>query len=161
MEGAIQGGGLRGRLRLVGAVIVVQCHGVFDMFHYGHLVHLQAARELGDCLIVTITADEFIDKGPGRPLAKEHQRAAILRALACVDEVRIIRASGSEPAIRAVRPHIYCKGKEYEGRLKEKALVESLGGRVVFTFDDEGSTIHTTTLLENYKNDKRLPRDSK
>jgi rfaE bifunctional protein nucleotidyltransferase chain/domain len=137
----------------VAAVTVVQCHGTFDLFHYGHLVMLQFARSLGDVLIVTVTSDDFVRsmKGPGRPVFNEHQRCAMLRALACVDDVRLIRAPGSEGAVRSIKPDIYVKGKEYEGRLAEQKLVESFGGKVVFHHDDEASLIHSTNLLPYLK----------
>lgn len=114
-------------------MITVLAGGCFDIFHHGHLLHLQAARALGDRLIVALTADEFVSKGPGRPVFRAEQRAAVLEALRCVDEVRISREPIPYEVIRAVRPVIYAKGKEYEGRLPEQALVEALGGRVAFT----------------------------
>ena len=138
----------------MGAVtVVVHCHGTFDMLHWGHLVMLQHARSLGDILIVTLTADKYVAafKGPGRPVFKEHQRAAMLRALACVDDVRIINSPSAEPAIRQVKPNIYVKGKEYDGRLAEQRLVESFGGKVVFHHDDEASLIKSTNLLRYLK----------
>lgn len=130
--------------------IVLAC-GCFDPYHFGHLVHLQTARTLGDVLIVAVTVDEAINK-PGHPVFKLHQRMAVLRALAIVDEV--ISSASAEEAIRKVRPHVYVKGKEYEGRLPEQSLVESFGGRVVFTHDDEASAIRSSKLLAHYKNDK-------
>ena len=132
---------------------VVQAHGTFDLLHYGHLVLLQYARTLGDVLIVTVTADKFVTavKGPGRPVFNEHQRCAMVRALACVDDVRLIKAMGAEAAVRSVKPDIYVKGQEYEGRLAEQKLVESFGGKVVFHHDDEASLIKSTNLLRYIK----------
>ena len=115
-------------------------------------MHLQEARRLGDLLIVSVTKDEHVNKGPGRPVFKLHQRMAMLRALAIVDDVRAV--SSSEEAINLIRPNIYVKGKEYEGKLKEQTLVESLGGKVVFTFDDEGSFIKSGNILRYYDNNK-------
>ena len=123
---------------------VVQCHGVFDILHYGHLMHLMQARALGDRLVVTITADEYIHKGPGRPVFPAEKRKAMLEELRCVDEVHVIHASGAEEAVMAVQPNIYCKGQEYRGRLPEQTLVESLGGKVVFTI---GETHSSTELV--------------
>lgn len=121
------------RVREDGPLIVVLCNGVFDPLHYGHLLHLQTARTLGDVLIVSVTADEHVNKGPNRPIFKLHQRMAVIRALAIVDDVRA--TNNAVDAINLIRPHIYVKGREYEGRLPEQAIVESLGGRVVFTDD--------------------------
>jgi len=111
---------------------------------------LQYARTLGDALIVTVTSDKFVTaiKGNGRPVFNEHQRCCMLRALAIVDDVKLIRSLGAEAAVRMVKPDVYVKGKEYEGRLAEQQLVESFGGKVVFHWDDEASLIHSTNLLK-------------
>jgi len=66
---------------------VVHCHGVFDLLHPGHILHFQAARGLGDILVVTITRDAYVDKGPGRPVFKERLRAESLAALEVIDYV--------------------------------------------------------------------------
>ena len=134
---------------------VVLANGVFDLLHFGHLMHLQEARTLGDTLIVSVTTDECVNKGPGRPVFKLYQRMAILRALAIVDDV--IPASGCEEAIRRVRPSIYVKGIEYKGNLPEQVLVESFGGRVHFTHGEEGSLIKTTNLLRYLADDADKP----
>jgi cytidyltransferase-like protein len=125
-------------------MVMVHCHGVFSNLHYGHLKHLERARSMGDRLWVTITADRYVRKPDRQP---EQQRYEMLKALRCVDLVTIIYAFGAEEAIKAVCPNVYVKGKEYEGRLPEQQLVESLGGRVAFTYDAIGSTIKTTDLL--------------
>lgn len=119
----------------------VLCHGCFDIFHYGHLKHLQAARREGDFLVVSVTSDANVNKGPGRPIFTAAQRMEILLSLAMVNVV--IESESAEDAIRQVRPDVYVKGKEYEGRLPEQGLVEELGGRVVFT--DE--PVYSSTAL--------------
>ena len=68
---------------------IVQCHGCFDLMHIGHIRHLQAARAMGDLLVVTVTADLYVAKGDGRPAFAEALRAEALAALACVDRVAI------------------------------------------------------------------------
>lgn len=140
--------------------VIVHCHGVFDVVHYGHLIHLQQAKTFGDVLIVTLTADKYVFKGPNRPVFKQHQRAAMLRAFAIVDDVRIIDAPGAEEAIKLVRPNVYVKGIEYQGKLKEQALVESLGGKVMFTYDPAASKIKTTKILRHYLDAGELTRES-
>lgn len=140
--------------------VVVHAHGVFDVLHYGHLIHLQQARTFGDVLIVTVTADKYVFKGPNRPVFKQHQRVAMLRALAIVDDVRIIDAPGAEDAIRAVRANIYVKGMEYQGKLTEEPLVISLGGKVMYTYDPAASTIKTTKILRHYIDAGELTRES-
>jgi rfaE bifunctional protein nucleotidyltransferase chain/domain len=113
-------------------VVVVLANGCFDPLHYGHLLHLQAARKLGDTLIVSVTMDECINK-PGHPIFTLHERMSMLRALAIVDDVRAVR--NAVEAINLIRPAIFVKGREYENNLPEKPIVESYGGRVVFTDD--------------------------
>src|SRR5579872_1567771 len=79
------------KLRAEG-LVVVQAHGTFDLLHLGHVRHLEAARSLGDVLIVTITADRFVNKGPGRPVFTESLRAEMLAALHFVSYVGVSEA---------------------------------------------------------------------
>ena len=109
----------------------VLTNGCFDPFHVGHLYYLQAARKLGDVLIVAVTMDEYMNKGEGRPAFPLNERMDILRALAIVDEV--IPVQNGIEAVKLVRPDVYVKGIEYENKLPEQELVEFYGGRVVFT----------------------------
>src|SRR5438045_1855969 len=68
---------------------LVLCNGTFDLMHMGHIRHLQRAREEGDVLMVTLTGDAYVNKGPGRPVFSEDLRAETLAALACVDFVAV------------------------------------------------------------------------
>lgn len=108
---------------------VVLALGCFDPLHWGHLKYLQASKKLGDHLVVAVTSDRFVNK-PNRPVFNEHQRSEMVYALKCVDDVAIVDTA--EDAIRIIKPDIYTKGKEYEGRLPEQEQVESCGGQVVF-----------------------------
>lgn len=120
---------------------VVLAHGVFDLLHLGHVRHLEAARELGDRLFVTITADAFVDKGPGRPVFPEAQRAEMLAALSIVDCVAVNASAGAATMLRRVAPTVYAKGSEYRdagqditGRITDEvAAVEDGGGSIAFT----------------------------
>ena len=127
-------------------MIRVLCAGCFDIFHYGHLLHLQAARALGDELLVALTSDRFVNKGPGRPVHTWDQRAAVLMGQRAVSGVFMSDAARPDDVIRQLQPQIYAKGIEYQGRLPEQALVESLGGRVVFTDTPKFSS---TALVEH------------
>jgi rfaE bifunctional protein nucleotidyltransferase chain/domain len=120
--------------------VLVLANGCFDPFHYGHLLHLQAARKLGDVLVVAVTKDEFVNKGPRRPAFKLHERMAVIKALAIVDEV--IATESGEDAINKVKPDIFVKGPDYAGKLQKELrdLVESYGGRVVYTDDPKYSS---------------------
>lgn len=123
----------------------VLAHGCFDLLHLGHIKHLQEARKLGDRLVVSVTDDEYVNKGIGRPHFTAEQRSAALRALGCVDQVIICRAPDAADLIADVKPAIYVKGVDYKAddgdRLaKEKAAVEAVGGKLVFTDTEKFSS---------------------
>src|SRR6266850_6438904 len=101
------------RLRQSGKT-VVHAHGTFDLLHIGHVRHLEAARKLGDVLVVTVTADRFVNKGPGRPVFTEALRAEMVAALHFVTYVAIAEAPDAINAIEAIRPDIYAKGNDYQ-----------------------------------------------
>lgn len=134
---------------------LVLCHGVFDLLHVGHLRHFKTARSNGDLLVVTITGDSFVNKGPGRPAFTSSLRAEVLAGLDLVDYVAVIEDASALTAIEAVKPNVYVKGGEYSdakqditGKIgTEVALVESFGGRVVFTDD---VTFSSSTLLNRH-----------
>lgn len=130
----------RQRLRSQGKRLV-QCHGCFDIVHPGHVRHLRWARAQGDALLVTITADQGINKGPGRPLIPHDLRAENLASLDMVDAVHVVYQPTAEEILKAVTPDIYVKGREYESNndprfAAERNAVESAGGRVVFSSGD-------------------------
>lgn len=120
---------------------VVLAHGVFDLLHLGHVRHLEAARKLGDILIVTVTADKYVRKGPGRPVFPQGARAEMLAALGYIDWTGINCAATAISLIEAIKPDFYVKGSDYAdpsqdvtGKIDEECeLVEMYGGQVVFT----------------------------
>jgi rfaE bifunctional protein nucleotidyltransferase chain/domain len=134
---------------------IVHAHGVFDLLHPGHIRHLREARSLGDVLVVTITADRYVNKGPNRPAFPHALRAEALAALAAVDYVAVNDAATAVPAIEAVRPHVYAKGPDYKvaaddltGKIgEEEAAVRSHGGTIAFT---EDITFSSSALLNEY-----------
>ena len=134
---------------------IAQCHGVFDLLHIGHIKHLQQAKSFADILVVTITADRFVNKGPGRPHFPEYLRAEALAALDCVDYVVINNHPTAIEAIKAIRPDCYIKGIEYQesasditGKIiEEEEAVNSVGGRLQFTQD---IVFSSSTLLNRY-----------
>ena len=133
---------------------IVHCHGCFDLLHIGHIKHLQAARQMGDALIVTVTPDRYVNKGPGRPVFTERLRAEALAALDCVDLVAIAGAPTAVDAIRLFRPDYYVKGQEFEAlprwpaRLQaEIDAVQEVGGQVRFTHE---GVFSSTTLLKRH-----------
>jgi rfaE bifunctional protein kinase chain/domain/rfaE bifunctional protein nucleotidyltransferase chain/domain len=122
---------------------VVLAHGCFDLVHLGHVRHLEEAARHGDVLVVTITADAFVNKGPGRPVFSELLRAQMIAALEHVDWVAINHAPTAVNILETVKPDIYVKGSDYAedkddvtgGIVIERNAVESHGGRIVFTDD--------------------------
>src|ERR1700761_5001917 len=128
------------QLRHAGRVLV-QAHGTFDFLHLGHVRHLEAARKLGDALVVTVTADRFVNKGPGRPVFNAELRAEMLATLEYVDWVAVNDAPDAVSAIERIRPSIYIKGQDYQnpdgditGKITlERDAVEAHGGRIHFT----------------------------
>lgn len=134
---------------------LVLCHGVFDLLHPGHLRHLQQAKKLGDLLMVTVTADRFVSKGPGRPVFPESLRAESLAALSSVDYVAVYHGPTAVPIIHALEPHVYVKGQDYKNLeqditgniLAEKNAVESHGGSLIHT---EEITFSSSSLINNY-----------
>ena len=120
---------------------VVLCHGCFDIVHPGHIRHLKFAKDQGAFLIVSITPDVCIQKGSGRPYVPQELRAENLAAFEFVNAVTIAPADTALEVIKAVKPDIYVKGHEYAVSrdprfIKEKKLLESLGGKVVFSSGD-------------------------
>jgi D-glycero-beta-D-manno-heptose 1-phosphate adenylyltransferase len=132
---------------------VVLTNGVFDLLHYGHLQYLQAARALGDVLVVGLNSDASTRryKGPLRPLVPEQERAALLLALEPVDEVVLFDEPTAEQLVATLQPEIYCKGGDYGAgakHLPEAAVVEAYGGRVEFISYLPGrSTSELITLI--------------
>ncbi|MBI3297900.1 MAG: adenylyltransferase/cytidyltransferase family protein [Elusimicrobia bacterium] len=120
---------------------VVHCHGVFDLLHVGHIRHFERAKSLGHTLVVTVTPDRFVNKGPHRPAFHEGLRAEAVAALACVDHVAVNAWPDAVQTIKLLRPSIYMKGSDYRsmkddvtgGIRREKRAVESGGGKLVFT----------------------------
>jgi D-beta-D-heptose 7-phosphate kinase / D-beta-D-heptose 1-phosphate adenosyltransferase len=126
-------GDLVARVRARGGCVVAT-GGCFDVLHPGHVHTLQAARSLGDCLVVLVNGDASVRrlKGDGRPVVSERERAAVLMALACVDAVEIFSEDTPATALQLLRPDVWVKGGDYAGRpLPEAAVLERWGGRVV------------------------------
>lgn len=129
--------------------IIVLCHGCFDLLHVGHVRYLQAAKAMGDMLIVTITADKHINKGEGRPIWNEHRRAEMVAALKCVDRVMINDAPDVCEILTLIKPSLYVKGKDYKGvKCHEFDVAEAVGAKMVFTNTEKFST---TDLIERIR----------
>ena len=140
---------------------IVQCHGTFDLLHPGHIVHFEEAKRLGDVLVVTVTAEGHVSKGPGRPYFNDELRVKYLSSLEYVDYVVVIPFPSAVEAIECVRPNIYCKGKEYKNHqndvtgniLDDVKTTERLGGMVYYV----GSVVFSSTRLLNNHFDVHPP----
>jgi D-glycero-beta-D-manno-heptose 1-phosphate adenylyltransferase len=126
---------------------VALANGVFDLFHVGHLRYLQGARAEADLLVVAVNSDRSTreNKGPGRPVVPEAERAEILAGLACVDHVVVFDSRDVVGVIRALRPEVHVKGTDYTPEtIPEAAEVRAYGGRVAVAGDPKG---HSTSEL--------------
>ena len=136
---------------------VVQCHGVFDLVHLGHIRHFNLAKKEGDVLVVTITRDKYVKRGPGRPIFNEHLRAEALASLAITDYVSIIDSPTAIECIKTLKPDVYVKGADYKEKEKdvtgkiyeEEEAVKSAGGRLAFT---EDITFSSSKLINEHLN---------
>ncbi len=127
---------LRAKWRAAGRKVVLT-NGVFDLLHTGHLYSLQAARALGDIMVVVINADASVRalKGPTRPVQGEIERAYALGALACVDGIVVFREPRLTAEIQALRPDVYAKAGDYTlAKLnpEERAALEAAGTKISF-----------------------------
>jgi rfaE bifunctional protein nucleotidyltransferase chain/domain len=139
---------LAARTRASGGVVVAT-GGCFDLLHAGHVRALAAARALGDRLIVCLNSDESVRriKGPDRPLVRQEDRAAVLRALTSVDAVAVFEEDDPRTVLRELRPHVWAKGGDYAvAELPEAATLAEWGGRAVIVPYVAGRS--TTRLIE-------------
>ncbi|MFH1876313.1 MAG: PfkB family carbohydrate kinase [Candidatus Omnitrophota bacterium] len=142
------------QLRRKGKKIVL-CHGVFDLLHPGHIKYFEAARKKGDVLIVTVTRDEYVNKGPGRPIFTHALRAESIAAIECVDYVAVNEWPTAVETIKKLKPHWYVKGRDYAdksadltGKIHdEERAIRSIGGDIHFV--DE-ATYSSSSLINTY-----------
>ncbi|MBF0570595.1 MAG: adenylyltransferase/cytidyltransferase family protein [Candidatus Omnitrophica bacterium] len=134
---------------------VVQCHGVFDIVHLGHIRHFNMAKKEGDVLLVTLTADRYVKRGPGRPIFNEQLRAEYLASLSIVDYVGIVNAETATESLKILKPNLYAKGLEYKnhkqdvtGKIsEEEEAIKSVGGKIVYTDD---ITFSSSKIINSY-----------
>lgn len=135
---------------------VILCHGTFDLLHAGHMRHFQRAKDFGGELIVTLTADKHVMKGPGRPVFPDVLRAEMVASQECVSFVGIVDEPSANQAIEMIQPDFYVKGADYRnaseditGKIdKERQKVEQYGGELVFT--DEITFSSSSILNRNF-----------
>ena len=122
---------------------IVQCHGVYDLIHIGHLKHFNSAKKFGDILIVSVTPDKFVQKGFNRPYFKSEERIQSLSLVETIDYVVLNNSENAVNIIKKIKPHYYCKGPDYKNFKdditnqiqKEVTALKSVGGKIVYTDD--------------------------
>ena len=160
---------------------VVLCHGVFDLLHIGHINHFKEAKKLGDILVVTVTQDKYVNKGPNRPIFSLNTRMELIAALKDIDYVAPNIYSNAIQLIKMLKPSIYCKGKDYKNynldatnQIKKEVLaIKSVGGRIIHTDTELFSsskiinqtnldlTNEQKSLINKIKKNKNFNNDSK
>ncbi len=134
---------------------IIHCHGVFDLLHIGHIKHFEEAKRFGDYLIVTITPDEFVNKGPNRPAFSTNLRLEVLAALESITYVAVNKWPNAVETIKLLKPDIYCKGPDYKNHFDdltgkiddETKAVSSIGGKIKYT---EDITFSSSSLLNKF-----------
>jgi D-beta-D-heptose 7-phosphate kinase/D-beta-D-heptose 1-phosphate adenosyltransferase len=133
---------------------VVLTNGCFDLLHVGHVSYLQEAARMGDILIVAINSDHGVTrlKGPNRPVIHQHDRAAMLAALECVDYVLVFEEDTPHRLLEAIRPDILVKGGTYTPEeVVGHEVVQSYGGQICLTGVVEG--VSTTKIVASLQAD--------
>ena len=134
---------------------VVHCHGVFDLLHIGHIRYFEQARRMGDILVVTVTPDRFVDKGPHRPAFPENLRVEGVASLGYVDYAALNQWPTAEDTLRVLQPDVYVKGSEFRdtgadmtGKIaREEKVVKEIGATLAFT---EDIVFSSTNLINRY-----------
>lgn len=134
---------------------IIYCHGVFDLLHIGHIRYLRQAKQMGDILVVTITPDVYVDKGPHRPTFNESLRAEAIASLDCVDYVAVNKWPTAEETLRLLLPDVYVKGSDFKDAtsdltgklLLEEQVVNEIGAEMTFTND---IVFSSTSLINRF-----------
>ena len=134
---------------------VVLCHGVFDLLHYGHILHFEEAKLQGDILVVSITSSDNVNKGPGRPYFNDLTRLKVLESLSIIDYVIINNDITPIELIKKIKPDVYCKGPDYKNNsddltkniILEKKIIKSVQGKIYIT---TGKTLSSSNLINSH-----------
>lgn len=136
---------------------IVLCHGTFDLLHIGHIKHFFEARQFGDILIASVTTDDYVNKGPNRPVFNLNQRMEAISALGCIDYVVPSNSINAVGNLKEIKPKFYCKGPDYlknkeditKQIYKEIRCLKSFGGKIKYTND---ITFSSSNILNNHFN---------
>ena len=143
---------------------IVLCHGVFDVLHYGHIAHLNQAKNFGDILVVSITDDAFVNKGPDRPIFSSLIRAKTMLNLEAVDYVIISKSPNALVVLSQIKPNIYVKDKEYQSKdsiffknfTLEKKFLKKINCKIKFTDQIKYSSSNLANLRFNNFDDEQV-----
>lgn len=135
---------------------IVHCHGTFDLLHSGHINHFREAKKFGDFLVVTVTQNKYVNKGPNRPVLDLNARIDVLSSIKDIDYLAANVFSDATKLIKTLKPNYYCKGKDYKnhnldvtgGITKEHNAIKSVGGKLVYT----ESKLFSSSKIINEKN---------
>ena len=145
--------------------IIALSHGVFDLLHVGHITHFNSIKENCDCLIVSITADKFVKKGPNRPYFNVEQRAYSIASLDNVDYVVISNYQTAEKMISLIKPNIYAKGPDYKDNkqdltkniYKEIQCAKKYKSKILYTSDNKYSSSYLiNTHFNKFDEDQKI-----
>ena len=136
-------------------MVRIYTDGIFDLFHYGHLLHLEKAKSMCDILIISTTADKYISKGPERPFYNINRRLKFLSSIDLVDFVVVSNYPSAVEVIKKLRPNFYFKGQEYadhksdhtEKIEKEIKAVNKYKGKIVYTNEP---SLSSTKLINHF-----------
>lgn len=143
---------------------LVLCHGVFDLVHYGHLKYFESAKKFGKYLVVSLTTDKYIKKGPNRPIFNQNIRLNFLKRIDLIDYVLLSDHESAVEVIKMLKPGFYVKGPDYKNNkddktkkiFKEKSAIEKIKGKIIYTKDPQFSS---SNIINNYGlalNDQQL-----
>ena len=149
---------------------IVLCHGVFDLFHIGHLNHINEAKKYGDILIISVTSDRHVNKGPGRPFFNIKHRLQILSSIKDVDYVIASDSPNSVDVINKIKPNIYFKGpdyvnikKDFTGFIKKEiTAVKKNNGKIIYGTDETFSSSKILNKISSFtENQKKVIEEIK
>lgn len=135
----------------------VLCHGVFDLVHIGHIKHFKEAKKNGDFLVVSLTSDDYVNKGNGRPVFNQNLRAEFLESISFVDAIIINHEATAVNLISKIKPNIYFKGPDYKDNSKDKTKnifkeirsIKKVGGKIIYSND---ITFSSSNLINTHFN---------
>lgn len=114
--------------------IIGMIHGVFDIIHYGHILYFQEAKTKVDHLVVSVTSDRFVNKGPGKPIFKLNKRLEVLKSIKFIDEVIVSDHKTAVNNLKVIKPDYYIKGSDYKNLkndLSKQILIEKKNSRKI------------------------------